>query len=316
MKHIYLLILFFIASINTYSQVGIKKDSLSFVESDSVIICQNKSFKAFHSHDRCSGLETCKDSLLTVTERQAIKNYKRKWCCICWEDVDADCVNDNPDYYFDDDEDPYYEDDGSGEVAAAVVEELAWLSNSGAYFFLFAAIGSVAIFSNEVYVGGTYAFLPPNIATDPRAEVLPTLGIDVMLRKNIKKDALEYGFNYHEFEIREETLTSSSSEYQQNFIFKINYLHYLNRHFSSMKKPSANFKFYAGPLFMIGTEGRSGEVGFNNQFGVGGTLAVSIPMGKRVHLDLRGESTNYYSGVSVGVRWMYQERYPWQRRRN
>ncbi|MEM6967704.1 MAG: hypothetical protein AAF573_23280 [Bacteroidota bacterium] len=311
MKYTYLLFLFFIVSINTYSQVEIRKDSLIFLTSDSVIICQNEFFRAFHSHTRCSGLQTCTDSLVAVPEREAIRNYGRKWCCICWEDVATDCVNDDPDYYFDDDENPYYENeegDGSGEVAAAVIEELAWLSNAGAYSILFAVVGSVAFFSNEIYVGGSYAILPPNIALDPRSEVLPAIGVDLMVRKNIKQDAVEYGFNYHEFEIRDEIGNALISEYRQNFIFKLNYQHYLNRYFSSMKNPVARFKIYAGPILMIGTEGRSGQVGFNNQFGIGGTLVVGVPLGKRFHLDLRGESTNYYSGVSAGIRWMYQRR--------
>ena len=71
-------------------------------------------------------------------------------------------------------------------------------------------------------------------------------------------------------------------------------------------------KFFLGPLVTFGSQDL-----FNNQelnkFGVGITGSLGIPLGKQVSIDLRSDITNYSTEVKLGLRWFYQNKYPWQR---
>jgi hypothetical protein len=301
----YLICLFLVFPFFCFSQVSTsEKDS-----TDDVIICLSKVSKTFHSHDECIGLETCTGKLKKLSEDVAMRKYDRAVCCICWNNPGDDCENDHPNAIYDQEEEDYDDDQG------VFIEDFLWLDGGGVYALFGVVLGSVVILSNEVFVGTSYSVLPPKLSVKQTFEINTSLGFSLLFRKNIKQDAVEYGFNYHTFEFNTARNSPNSSEYDDRFMFSLSYLHEMNQHFLEHHKKPSKVKFFLGPLVTFGGQGL-----FNNQemnkFGIGATGSVSIPIGKRVNIDLRSDVTNYSSEVKLGLRWLYQKKYPWQSRRN
>ncbi len=286
--------------------LGISQDTKKKKESKDanteVVICEDNDKLSFHSHAQCIGLETCESNFAYVEAVAATKTHERKACCICWDNPGEDCKNDNPDYYSDEID---YNDSGF------YVDDLWWLDSGEPYFLVIALVSSVALISNEVYIGGTYAFLPPKIATNLSQTMEQGLAGSLIFRKNFKQNALEYGFSTSTYNIQDNRTNQTEYFDVQNYVVSLAYLYEMNQHFSSQKNPMVNIKFYAGPIVTYGWNFLDNQL--IDKLGIGGTVAVSIPMGSKFHFDVRSNFTNYSSEVSFGVRWLYQERLPWRR---
>ena len=277
-----------------------EKDSMDYV-----FICLSELSKTFHSHDNCIGLESYEESIKELTESDAIRKYDRAVCCICWNNPGEDCLNDNPNAEFDEEE----EDRGD-----LFIEDFLWIDGGAVYAFVGVVLGSVVLLSNEIFVGPSYPVLPPKLSTKETFDIKNSLGFSLLFRKNIKKDAVEYGFNYHTFEFNTDRTSPSSFEYDDRLMFSISYLHQMNQHFSDYRENPSKVKIYIGPIVTFGSQDL-----FNNQelnkFGIGATGSISIPLGKRVNIDMRSDITNYATEVKFGLRWLYQKQYPWQKKR-
>ncbi len=298
--------LFLVFPFFCFSQDNInQKDS-----TDYVIICLSEESKTFHSHNDCIGLETCEGKLKELPEGDAIRKYDRYVCCICWNNPGDDCKNDNPNATYE-----YEEEDDRADRGEIFVEDFLWLDGGAIYAFVGVVLGSVILLSNEVFIGTSYSVLPPKLSTKKTYDINTSLGFSLLFRKNIKKDAVEYGFNYHTFEFNTDRNSSDSYEYDDRFMFSVSYLHQMNQHFSGYRDRPSKVKVYLGPIVTFGSQDL-----FNNQdlnkFGVGVTGSLSVPLGRRVNIDLRSDITNYATEVKFGLRWLYQKKYPWQRRRN
>lgn len=314
MKSLYLSFLLIVFCIPIFSQTNIDTTNSDIVED--VLICIGKDYKAFHSDKRCTGLDNCKDTLKTVKYDFALDSLARKLCCICWEDPGKDCVNDNPDAYVP--EDYEYEDEEDdydiGESPGVYVDDWWWWgADAGPYWAAAMVVGSVVLLSNEVYVGASYPYLPPRLSPNLRIDVEASVGVDVMFRKNLKRDAFEYGFNYHSFDLIEETSQGTTFRERDRLMWVVSYLHNFNQHFYNSKGKENKVKFYAGPMVTFGVN--EWNENNRNEFGVGGVVTMSFPLGKKVFIDLRSQMSNYSSEIKLGIRWKYQERYPWQNRK-
>jgi len=291
----FLFLPFFCFSQNNLSE----KDSI-----DDVFICLSEVSKTFHSYDDCIGLETCEAKLEELSEELAIEKYDRYVCCICWTNPGDDCKNDNPNATNEE------EESGRG----VFVEDFWWLESGGIYAMVGAFFGSVILVSNEIFIGTSYSVLPPRLSVNEIFDINTSLGFSLLFRKNLKKDAFEYGFNYHSFEFNTDRNSPDSYQVDDRFMFSVSYLHQMNQHFSDYRKKPSKMKFFLGPLVTFGSQDL-----FNNQelnkFGVGVTGSLAIPLGERVNIDLRSDITNYSTEVKLGVRWFYQKKYLWQRRR-
>ncbi|MFK7775936.1 MAG: hypothetical protein AB8F94_27680 [Saprospiraceae bacterium] len=299
----YLTLLFLVLPTLTFSQNDFsEKDSIA-----NVFICLSEVSKTFHSYEDCIGLETCEKELEELSEEIAIRKYDRAVCCICWTNPGDDCKNDNPNATYD-----YEEEERRREV---FFEDFLWFEGGGVYAFVGAFLGSVILLSNEVFIGTSYSILPPKLSVKEIFDINTSLGFSLLFRKNLKKDAVEYGFNFHSFEFNTDQNSPSSFEADDRFMFSVSYLHQMNQHFSDYSQKPSKIKFFLGPLVTFGSQDL-----FNNQdlnkFGVGVTGSLGIPLGKRVNIDLRSDITNYSTEVKLGLRWFYQKKYPWQRRRN
>ena len=295
---LFLVFPFFCFSQNNLSE----KDSL-----DDVFICLTEVSKTFHSHDKCIGLETCEGRLKELSEEIAMQKYDRAVCCICWTNPGDDCKNDNPNADYE-----YEEEEAERRGGGIFAEDFLWLDGGGIYALVGAFLGSVILLSNEVFIGTSYSVLPPKLSVKEIFDINSSLGFSLLFRKNLKKDAFEYGFNYHSFEFNTDRNSSSSYETEDRFMFSLSYLHQMNQHFSDYSNKPSKLKFFLGPLVTFGTQDL-----FNNQevnkFGVGVTGLLGIPLGKRVNIDLRSDITNYSTEIKFGLRWLYQKKYPWQR---
>lgn len=280
-----------------------EKDSIS-----NVFICLSEVSKTFHSYNECIGLETCEEKLEELSEEMAIRKYNRAVCCICWNNPGDDCKNDNPNATYE-----YEEEDDEG-TGGLFVEDFWWLDGGGIYALVGAFLGSVILLSNEVFIGTTYSVLPPKLSLNETFDIKTTLGFSLLFRKNLKKDAIEYGFNLHSFEFNTDKNSPRSYETDDRFMFSVSYLHQMNQHFSDYRRKPSKLTFFLGPLVTFGSQDL-----FNNQelnkFGVGVSGSVGIPLGKRVNIDFRSDITNYSTEIKLGLRWFYQKKYPWQKRR-
>lgn len=284
-----------------FSQVDAsEKDSL-----ENVFICLSDVSQTFHSHDECIGLETCEGKLKELSEENAIRKYDRFVCCICWTNPGEDCKNDNPNATYE------YEEDERERDQSIFVDDFLWLDGGGIYAVLGAFLGSVVLLSNEVFIGTSYSVLPPRLTVRETFDINSSLGFSLLFRKNLKKDAVEYGFNYHSFEFNTDSNSPENYEFDDRFMFSVSYLHQMNQHFSNYGKPS-KVKFFLGPIVTFGSQDlfNNEEV---NKFGVGVTGSVGIPLGKRFNIDLRSDITNYSTEVKLGLRWWYQKKYFWRR---
>jgi len=268
-----------------------------------VVICMDEDKLSFHSHSDCIGLETCESEFNYVDAMDARKKYARENCCICWDNPGQDCKNDNPDYYS--------EEGGWEEDPGFYVDDLWWLDGGTPYFYVIAIASSIALLSNEIYVGASYPFLPPKLTTGINQTMEPVIGASFIFRKNFNPNALEYGFSTYNYSITEETPNNTNYYDIQNYVINFGYLHKLNQHLSTQKDPLIKLNLYAGPTLTYGWNFDDGQL--NDRFGIGGTMVLGIPLGKRVNLDLRGNVSNYSSDFSIGFRWLYQRNLPWNR---
>lgn len=296
MKRIYLVLTILILFTPLFSQE--KRDTSIAIDDaiQEVIICSHKKSKSFHSYDECIGLETCNDSLQRVTYDQAIDVHTRKECCYCWEGDTRKCANDNPSA-----EEVIYED----EEVNTTVEDFFWLTEDLYFGYAIFAIGAVAILSNEIYIGFSYPVLPPILEDVQRADITAARGIDILFRKNFKRDALEYGFNYHVFEYQENIIVNDVSK----FMFVLSYLKEFNRHFS--RKNNSRLKIYAGPLLTFENNIFRRDRA-NPQSGIGLSFVTSLALSKRVNLDFRSIFSSHSSELKIGLRWQYQRKYAWR----
>ncbi len=282
-----------------------KKDSVDYV-----IICLSEESRTFHSYHECVGLETCEGKLKELSEGDATRKYDRYVCCLCWNNPGDDCKNDNPNASYE-----YDEEDDQISAGDIFFEDFLWLDGGGIYALAGAVLGSVVLLSNEVFIGASYSVLPPKLSTRQIFDINTSLGFSLLFRKNLKKDAIEYGFNYHTFEFNTDRNSPTSYENDDRFMFSLSYMHQMNQHFSDYRKKPAKVKVFLGPIVTFGSQNL-----FNNQevnkIGVGVTGLVGFPLGKRVNIDLRSDVTNYSTEVKLGLRWLYQKKYPWQRRRH
>lgn len=306
---LHLIFFFLVFPLYCFSQVDSSEKNPIY----DVVICLTEESKTFHSHDKCIGLETCKGKIKELSEDVAIRKYNRAVCCICWTNPGVDCENDNPNTTYE-----YDEEEAEGEARSGgdiFMEDFLWLDGGGVYAVFGIVLGSVVILSNEVFVGASYSVLPPKLSIRQTFDINTSIGVSLLFRKNIKKDAVEYGFNYHTFEFNTDRNSPNSYVYDDRLMFSISYLHQMNQHFSDYSKKPSKVKVFLGPIVTFGSQDL-----FNNQelnkFGIGATGSVSIPLGKRVNIDLRSDITNYSSEVKLGIRWLYQKKYPWQRSRN
>ena len=297
----FILILFF--PLLGLAQERSKTNDAKNSSKEQVLICEDEDKLSFHSHAQCIGLETCDTQLKYIDAIQATKKYARYACCICWDNPGEDCKNDNPDYYSDEAD---YEDD-----SGVYVDDLWWLNSTEPYFIVIALATSVALVSNEVYVGATYPFLPPKLTTTLSQSIEKTVGGSLIFRKNFKPDALEYGISAHSYSVEDRQSNRTRFYDIQNYVISIAYLHELNQHFSTQKDPLVDIKFYAGPMISYGWNFLDEAV--NDQFGIGGTFGIAIPLGKKINLDFRSTISSYSSDFSIGFRWLYQRKLPWNR---
>lgn len=49
-----------------------------------VYICNSEGSVAYHSSKECKGLQKCSHTILTVTLEEAVNNYNRRECKICY----------------------------------------------------------------------------------------------------------------------------------------------------------------------------------------------------------------------------------------
>jgi hypothetical protein len=283
------------------SKVKTKVDSVGKM----VVICDDRDKRSFHSHENCIGLDNCETTYTDVTVDEAKNKLKRKACCICWESPGKDCVNDNPDYYADENYEVY--DDG------VYLDDFWWLSDGGGYFAVIALVGSVAILSNEFYAGTSYAFLPPEFVTQQGGDLTNRFGVDLFLRKNFKRNALEYGYSYFNFDITDDRISPSRFETIEAHAVSVKYLHNMNQYFTSQNNPPVEFNLAMGPLVNYGW---SRDNGFNEKFGVGASIAFSIPLSNRFNIDLRSDISSLSTNFNIGFRWVYQKRLRWNRNRD
>lgn len=269
---------------------------------EEVVICEDKNKLSFHSHAQCIGLETCNSDLQYILANDATKKYSREACCICWDNPGEDCKNDNPNYY---DEEITYDD------PEFFVDDLWWLDGGQPYFFIIAVASSVALVSNEVSFGISYPFLPPKLTTNLSQKMDPTIGANLHFRKNFKPDALEYGISVYSYSVTEDRGNSTSFYDIQNYVLSLGYLHEMNQHFSSQKDPLIDLKIYAGPMLTYGWHFNDSEI--YDKLGIGASVVVSIPLGKRLNFDLRSNISSYSSDIGINLRWLYQKKLPWRR---
>jgi hypothetical protein len=52
--------------------------------SQEVQVCTGEYAYAYHSHGDCPGLNACSEDVLSTSEFEAIQEFQRKPCCLCW----------------------------------------------------------------------------------------------------------------------------------------------------------------------------------------------------------------------------------------
>lgn len=148
-----------------------------------VYICGGKYAYAYHSYQNCKGLNNCQSKVYYTSENDAINQYGRVPCCLCWNNVAERCKYDGA------------SSAGGGNRSNGDAEALVIV---GAVVGVAIITSGVILISNELYLGGTYS-------TKYKEN-----GIAVHFRSNIKeKLGLEYGVRYF--------LNSSNADAYFNF---------------------------------------------------------------------------------------------------
>lgn len=186
-----------------------------------VYICGGKYAYAYHSHAQCSGLNNCQGGVYYTSETEAIQQYGRVPCCICWNNVQGRCKTDNP-----------YDSYGGG--GGGVDESDYWTAVG-----LVLISASAFILSNDVYVNqgvtvGASPFGDGNFDGTGGGNFFST-----GLRKTFANSALEYGIVVAE-------------TYKNQIAFKAGYVHNLNKNEKS--------QFFVGPTLIAYREATFGGV--------------------------------------------------------
>ena len=135
-----------------------------------VYICGGKYAYAYHSYQNCKGLNNCQSKVYYTSENDAINQYGREPCCLCWNNVAERCKYDGA-------TSAGGRSGNNGDAEALVIV--------GAVVGVAIITSGVILVSNELYLGGIYS-------TRYKEN-----GIAVHFRSNIKeKFGLEYGVRY------------------------------------------------------------------------------------------------------------------------
>jgi hypothetical protein len=243
-----------------------------------VYVCSGQYAYAYHSNDKCPGLNNCGGQILTTNEDAALSSRWNKPCCRCWSNVKSNCKDDNPTYG------NAYGGGGGNEDAA-----------SAAAIAIIA--GSAIVLSNDLYVYRINSFYNNNINKILNTtQIGNSTGWSFGFRKTFNKSALEYGMSIFQTEIKyNKNFSNTSEEYK----FNLNYIHNL---FDS--KLTENFKIYLGPTI------NTSDV-FDN-IGYGGIIGTNYKIFNRLKIDLRYEVTNQTNQIQLGLIFNYQKKYFWQ----
>ena len=55
------------------------------VQTAEVYICLSANAKAYHAKKECKGLDACTHTIKKVTEKEAINDYNRRACKVCYK---------------------------------------------------------------------------------------------------------------------------------------------------------------------------------------------------------------------------------------
>jgi hypothetical protein len=246
-----------------------------------VYVCTGKYAYAYHSTDKCPGLNNCGSQIIKTNEEDVLKSRWNKPCCRCWSNVKNNCKDDNPNYG----SNAYgggssnNNDDVGGAVVLAIVA------------------GSAIILSNDLYVYRINSFFDNNIDTGINtSQIGNSKGWAFGFRKTFNKSALEYGMSIFQTEIKYSNTFSNTSE---KYKFNLNYIHNL---FDS--KFPKNLKVYLGPTINASD--------ILDNIGYGGVIGTNYRIFDRLKIDLRYEITNQTNQIQLGLIFNYQKKYFWQ----
>lgn len=245
-----------------------------------VYVCSGQYAYAYHSNDKCPGLNNCGGKILTTNEDAALRSRWNKPCCRCWSNVKNNCKDDNPSYG-----NAYGGGSGSNDdVGGAVV--------------LAIVAGSAFVLSNDLYLYRINSFYDNNInAGINTSQIGNSTGWAFGFRKTFNKSALEYGMSIFQTEIKYNNNFSNISE-----IYKYN-LNYVHNLFDS--KLPENLKVYMGPTI------NSSDILDN--IGYGGIIGTNYKIFDRLKIDLRYEYSNQTNQILLGLIFNYQKKYFWQK---
>ncbi len=267
-----------------------------------VVVCNGNYAYVYHSSSNCPGLFNCKGYKLTVTESTAISTYKRVPCCRCWSNVSGRCKDDNP---------GYSSGGADGYVQGNSIGTQPVYGGAGGEgeIYVYAAIGAIFIgagvflLSNEIYLAPCISlYKAQKKYTNRNVNKSFGKGFIFHLTKNFKQSALEYGVGYikHTREITEDFFYSTPYTYittDQEWNFYINYVHNL----VDSKLPE-KMDLFVGPT-----------INYLHTFGYGVIVGVSYKVLDRIKFDLRYEASTQSNHLQLGVSFLYQKKYLWQK---
>jgi hypothetical protein len=260
-----------------------------YVHSQTVYVCTGSYAYAYHSRSDCPGLNNCKGEIRYTDAYTATYSLKRKPCCRCWSNVVNNCHDDNR---------SYYQSGGGGSGGAYAVLGLG----------IIIAASSAVILSNEVSASFSFSTDYSRLYLSPNSgKVRYGPGVTVLFRKNFKfspksKASIEYGFSYHA--LTTHYVSNNNIPYNSvgpQWAFNFNYQHQI----FGNKINSDKFYLNAGPCISFSDYICAG----------GGVFSIAYKPHSRVKLEFRTELTNAYFQFKVGVRFLYQKYYFWQKKK-
>ena len=260
-----------------------------------VYVCTGSYAYAYHSRNNCSGLNNCKGEIRYTDEYNAQVSMHRKPCCICWSDVQNNCAQDGQ----------AYGGGGSGGSGAGY----AMIAVAAAV-----AVASLFILSNEIRISGVASFyegIPIQKVNNRNVTSYPGGGFSIMLRKDFKHGGLEYGGGLIAFNRTEVYNNYYGNQYirrEQKLVGNvcIDYVHFIAE--NRMKQ---NLKVFIGPLVKYRFDDANNGIIYN--FGFGVTTGLKFQFHDRIALDFRYEITHTTNQLSLGIQFLYQKKYFWQR---
>ena len=157
-----------------------------------------------------------------------------------------------------------------------------------------AIVGSVILFSNDIYIRPTLNFGFFN--KQNQIKYKGGFGWSYGLRKQFNRSALEYGVNI----IRHKVEYPSYTDVKQFTYFNMNYLHNIN-----LKFVPSRLQSYGGLGLNLG----------GNGIGVSGIIGAYLPLIDRFSLDFRYELGNKTNQIHFGLIFKYQKEYLWNKRK-